>query len=271
MTKIILVGCGNMGFAMLQRWMAHDEKPDVLVVEPAEALRTRAGQAGARTIADQADLPAGWQADVVMLATKPALVLEVIGHYAAAMHSGSVVVSVAAGIAASAIAERLGAGAAVIRCMPNTPAAIGEGMMVCCPNADVTRDQRQLVQRLLEGNGKVAFVDDEAMMDAVTAVSGSGPAYVFHFIECLAAAGEKAGLPADLSLMLARQTALGAARLASESNDPPAELRRQVTSPNGTTAAALDVLMRADDGLMDLLKEAVTAAKDRSVALGKPS
>ena len=153
--------------------------------------------------------------------------------------------------------------------MPNTPAAIGKGMMVTVANAHVAQAAAAFVRDLLSASGRVAEIADEGLMDAVTAVSGSGPAYVFHFIECLTAAGEAAGLPADTARLLAMQTVYGAAALAAESGEEPGELRRQVTSPNGTTAAALSVLM-GDDRLKTLVAEAVEAARRRSAELGRP-
>jgi pyrroline-5-carboxylate reductase len=147
--------------------------------------------------------------------------------------------------------------------MPNTPAAVGCGITVCCAGAGVTAAQRAACQELLEAVGEVGWVDDEALIDAVTAVSGSGPAYVFWLTECLAAAGEKVGLDPALSARLARATVFGAGELLRQSPDSPAQLRKNVTSPNGTTQAALDVLMAAD-GLGPLLDRAVAAAARRS-------
>jgi pyrroline-5-carboxylate reductase len=155
-----------------------------------------------------------------------------------------------------------------MRCMPNTPAAIGKGMMVLFSNHLVSGETKQFVADLLSASGKVATIDDEGLMDAVTAVSGSGPAYIFHFIEALTVAAEKAGLPADTAKLLAMQTVYGAASLAAESQESPGTLRQQVTSPNGTTAAALAVLM-GEARLTRLVTEAVEAARLRSVELGK--
>ncbi len=158
--------------------------------------------------------------------------------------------------------------APLVRCMPNPPAAIGKGMMVVVGNSHVSPEARAFVDDLLSASGKVAGIDDEQLIDAVTAVSGSGPAYIFHFIECLTAAGESAGLPSDTAKLLAMQTVYGAAALAAESDEEPGRLREQVTSPNGTTAAALSVLM-GEDRLKKLVGEAVEAARKRSVELGK--
>jgi pyrroline-5-carboxylate reductase len=165
------------------------------------------------------------------------------------------------------MAQRLGAETPIIRCMPNTPAAIGKGMLVYCRNAQVSAECEAFVRALLTASGRVARVEDEALIDAVTAVSGSGPAYVFHFIECLTDAGVAAGLPPDIAAELAMQTVMGAGALAAQSADTPAKLREQVTSPNGTTAAALAVLMQ-DGRMKNLVGEAVEAARQRSVELG---
>src|SRR5204862_5395446 len=161
------------------------------------------------------------------------------------------------------IASHLGDSAATIRCMPNPPAAIGRAITVACPNSRVGAGQRRLCEALLAAIGDSAWVEDEALMDPVTAVSGSGPAYVFLLIEALAEAGERAGLPADLALRLARETVAGAGELARLSPESPARLRENVTSPGGTTRAALDVLM-AENGLPALMQRAVAAATARS-------
>lgn len=267
---VVLVGCGNMGRAMLEGWLAAGKltPAQALVVEPAEALRARAAALGATALADASQIGADVAPRLVVFAVKPQVVLDIVPAYAR-FRDGATFVSVAAGTPIAAFERLLGAGAAVIRCMPNTPAAIGKGMMVTVANAHVAQAAAAFVRDLLSASGRVAEIADEGLMDAVTAVSGSGPAYVFHFIECLTAAGEAAGLPADTARLLAMQTVYGAAALAAESGEEPGELRRQVTSPNGTTAAALSVLM-GDDRLKTLVAEAVEAARRRSVELGRP-
>jgi pyrroline-5-carboxylate reductase len=152
--------------------------------------------------------------------------------------------------------------------MPNTPASIGAGMLVLTARSDVSAETRDFVESLFASSGAVAWIDDESLMDAVTAISGSGPAYVFYFIETLSEAGEKLGLTREIARKLALQTVRGAGQLAALSDHSPAVLREQVTSPGGTTAAALKVLM-ADDGLSALVFKAATAARDRGVELGK--
>ncbi|WP_163270091.1 pyrroline-5-carboxylate reductase [Chelativorans alearense] len=264
--KVVLVGCGNMGYAMLKGWLAAGKLAagDVTVVEPNEGLRARAATHGVTVAADARELDVA--ADLVVFAVKPQVIRDVVPAYRDL--EGATYLSVAAGTGVATFENLLGREAAVMRCMPNTPAAIGKGMMVVFANRNVRPEAKAFVEELLAASGAVATVADEALMDAVTAVSGSGPAYVFHFIECLAAAGEKAGLPADTARLLAMQTVYGAACLAKESGEEPGTLREQVTSPGGTTAAALGVLM-GEERLVELVSAAVEAAKRRSVELGK--
>ncbi|MFN3260007.1 MAG: pyrroline-5-carboxylate reductase [Pikeienuella sp.] len=263
---LVLAGCGNMGRAMLAGWMKARPGLAVHVVEPADALREAAAALGARAVAAPGELPEGLAPDLVFLAVKPQVMPAVLPDYARL--KGAVFVSVAAGTTIATLRAGLGAAARVIRVMPNTPAAIGAGMSVLCPTPEVPEAAVALTEALMATTGDVARIDDEGLMDAVTAVSGSGPAYVFHLIETLAAAGAAAGLPEALSLRLARQTVMGAGKLAAESAAPPGTLREQVTSPNGTTAAALSVLM-AEDGLAPLMRRAVAAAKARGEALAR--
>ncbi|MBX3584146.1 MAG: pyrroline-5-carboxylate reductase [Rhizobiaceae bacterium] len=267
--RVLLVGCGNMGFAMLSGWLASGKltPSETLVIEPNDELRQRAAGVGAGVAASSAGLGPDVSPEIVVIAVKPQVLREVLAGYKG-LAGKSTFLSIAAGVGVSAFTEILGSGAAVVRCMPNTPASIGKGMMVLFSNANVSEQAKQFVNDLMSASGEVATIDDEGLMDAVTAVSGSGPAYVFHFIECLTAAAAKAGLPADVARLLAMQTVNGAAALAAESREDPAVLRRQVTSPNGTTAAALEVLM-GEDRLKNLVAEAVEAARARSVELGK--
>lgn len=266
---ILLAGCGNMGFALLKGWIAAGaaEPAAVSVVEPNDVLRQRAAALGVGACADATELPAGLAPRMVLFAVKPQVMSAVVPQYR--RFSGSATfVSIAAGTPIRTIEGILGSGAAVLRCMPNTPAQIGKGMLVTCANARVKPDEAAFVERLLATSGAVTSVEDERLMDAVTAVSGSGPAYVFHFIECLTTAAMNAGLPEETAHLLAKQTVMGAGALAAESTETPARLREQVTSPNGTTAAALAVLM-GEDRLKSLLGEAVEAARLRSIELGK--
>ncbi|MEC9344793.1 MAG: pyrroline-5-carboxylate reductase [Pseudomonadota bacterium] len=265
---LLLVGCGKMGGAMLDGWLnCGTPAASVVVVEPAEALRQPFAARGVTAVADAAAIPAGFHPDTVVLAVKPQAMGDVIGAYARFAGPGTQFLSIAAGTTIAFFEAALGASAAIIRCMPNTPAAVGKGMLVGCPNGNVTAGQKDRADALLGAVGEVAWIEDEALMDAVTAVSGSGPAYVFHLIECLSEAGVAAGLPADISARLAMQTVYGAGALAKDSGTDPAQLRVNVTSPGGTTAAALGVLM-AEGGLKDLMVRAVAAATARGKELG---
>jgi len=266
---VVLVGCGNMGYAMLAGWLksAKLNPYEVFVVEPNEALRERAAALGAVVGADASAMPADISPKLVIFAVKPQVMRHVVPDYRHLGAKGATYLSIAAGSRTSVFEELLGPSAAVVRCMPNTPAAVGKGMMVTFANRNVTEDTEGFVADLLSASGEVASIDDENLMDAVTAVSGSGPAYVFHVIECLTAAGEAAGLPQDTAKLLAMQTVYGAACLAKDSGETPTRLREQVTSPNGTTAAALSVLMEGDR-LKLLMTDAVEAARKRGVELG---
>ncbi|MEN3953038.1 pyrroline-5-carboxylate reductase [Iodidimonas sp. SYSU 1G8] len=263
---LVLVGGGRMGSAMLAGWLAEGMAADaVVVVEPDEesAARLRHYHPGVRLIADLASLDA--DPSVVVLAVKPQIMNQVLA--AAASYPGALFLSIAAGKTIGYFAEAFGPSAAIVRAMPNTPAAIGRGMTVCVANTHVTPAQRLLCTGLLEAVGTVAWIDNEKLMDAVTAVSGSGPAYVFYLIECMAAAGQAAGLPAELADMLARQTVSGAGALVEASEtESVGTLRRNVTSPNGTTEAAMNILM-GENGLAPLIRHAVEAASRRSKEL----
>jgi pyrroline-5-carboxylate reductase len=268
--KVVLAGCGNMGYAMLWGWLKSGKlRPDeTFVIEPNPELRSRAKALGSAVGGDAGEIPAGAVPALIVLAVKPQVIRDVTAGYRRFGDGRTTFLSIAAGTAMATFEEILGERAPIIRCMPNTPASIGKGMMVTFANERVSDKARNFVTDLLSASGKVASVDDENLMDAVTAVSGSGPAYIFHFIECLTAAAESAGLPTETAKLLAMQTVHGAASLAAESRDDPGQLRQQVTSPNGTTAAALAVLM-GEDRLKQLVTEAVEAARIRSVELGK--
>ena len=259
---IVLVGCGNMGGAMLRGWVAADAASRFLVVEPA-GLPTDLVAAPGVDWCPAADLlPGDLGPDAVVIAVKPQLVDEVLPRYRRWVCPATFFLSIAAGKTLDGLARHLGA-AAIVRTMPNTPAAIGRGITIACASPLVTAAQRQFCELLLAAMGESAWVEDEALLDPVTAVSGSGPAYVFLLIEALAQAGEAEGLSPELALQLARATVAGAGELARVRPQSPAELRESVTSPGGTTRAALDVLMAAD-GLVSLVRRAVAAATVRS-------
>ena len=266
-TDILLVGCGNMGFAMLKGWVCQPGM-NFHVVEPSDDLRERAGEAGASVYAAAGEVPGGLSPVLTFLAVKPQVMADVVPQYARLAGGRTTFVSIAAGTTIDTLSSFLPGATPIIRCMPNTPAAIGRGMLVSIAGEHVGEPARTLTERLLATSGETAWIDDESLMDAVTAVSGSGPAYLFHFIECLAEAGVAVGLPPELAGQLALQTVAGAGELAARSDDPPSRLREQVTSPAGTTAAALDIFM-SEDSLRSLVTKAVIAARDRGIELGK--
>lgn len=270
-TRIVLVGCGHMGFAMLKGWLGGGVVPvdQVAVVEPAPALRERAAGLGVRAVADAEALDASDAPELLILAVKPQVIRDVAAHYRHWGNGATTVLSVAAGTSIATFEDVLGGQTPVVRSMPNIPAMIGKGMIATYANAHVSPETAKFVEALLSCSGAVAGLPEEAMMDAVTAVSGSGPGYVFFFIEALEEAAKRAGLPNDVAALLAKQTVWGAASLAVESQEVPAELRRQVMSPNGTTVAGLNVLMDETKGLGPLLAGTVDAARRRSEELGK--
>jgi len=261
---LAILGAGNMGRALiggLLRKGTPAERISVGEAVPA-ARETLARELGLQATAD--NLTAVEHAQVVVLAIKPQDIAAALQPLQPVLQRNRpLVLSVAAGVRVAALQAACGPGVPVVRAMPNTPAAIGRGMTVMTPSAAVTAAQRMLADELLGAVGATAWVDDEALMDPVTAVSGSGPAYVFLLIECLTRAGVKAGLDPELAERLATVTVAGAGAYAERSGEPAAELRRRVTSPNGTTEAALRVLM-GEGGLEGLLERAVRAAADRS-------
>lgn len=260
---LLLVGCGKMGGALLRGWLQRGVRPsDVVVVEPNSAAIADLAAQGV-VVDDGARLPVGLRPALVLLAVKPQMMDTALPGYRRFAGSGTVFLSIAAGRTIASFERSLGGSTPIVRSMPNTPAAVGRGITVACPNAKVTPDQRKLCDELLSAVGEVAWVDDETLLDAVTAVSGGGPAYVFLLIECLAEAGAAAGLPPDLAMRLARATVSGSGELARLSAEPAAALRQNVTSPGGTTLEALKVLMAAD-GLQPLFTKAIAAATRRS-------
>jgi pyrroline-5-carboxylate reductase len=262
MTDVLLLGCGRMGGALLKGWRESGAVGSAIVVDP--ALPSVQGAPVVASLFEVADpLP-----KTILLAVKPQMLDQVTPALAQRLPDDALVISIAAGKPLAYFADRLGADVAVVRTMPNTPAAIGRGITVCCAGTNVDAAGRATADRLLSAVGKVTWTEDEALMHAVTAVSGSGPAYVFLLIEALQAAAEAVGLPANLAAELARETVAGAGELARQSGEGAAKLRADVTSPAGTTAAALAVLM-AENGLPALIKLAVAAATARSEELAK--
>jgi pyrroline-5-carboxylate reductase len=262
---LLLVGCGKMGAALLAGWIERGIGAPYTIVEP------HAAAAGAFTkrldvahVAHARDLPAGLAPDAVVIAVKPQVTDEVLPPYA--RFTRALFLSIAAGRTIGYFERMFGEPAAIVRGMPNTPAQIARGITVMCANAHVNAAQRHLADRLMAAVGEVGWVADENLIDAVTGVSGSGPAYAFLLVECMAAAGMAQGLPAPLAMQLARATVSGAGELMHRTDTEASKLREAVTSPNGTTAAALKVLM-AEDGLKPLMERAIAAATRRSKEL----
>jgi len=266
---LLLVGCGRMGGALLKGWIGAGIDPAaVLVVDPATANGGSSAPEGVAAVADLAGLPEGITPRMIVLAIKPQVMDEAMPGLKTFTDRGATVLSIAAGKGLAYFKAAFGAEAPVIRAMPNTPAAIGQAIPAGIANAHVDAATRELAELLLGTVGAFVWLDEEKHMDAVTAVSGSGPAYVFYLTECLASAGAAAGLPPELSHKLALHTVAGAGALLAEGDLAPAELREAVTSPAGTTAAALDVLM-SEKGLSVLMRKAVTAATKRSRELSR--
>tara|TARA_R110000868_G_scaffold334991_1_gene595694 strand:- start:31671 stop:32486 length:816 start_codon:yes stop_codon:yes gene_type:complete len=267
-TRLLLIGCGKMGSAMLEGWLAKGLNADnVYIVEQAEAADKLSTRYGIHGVTDVREVPQDFIPQVVLFAVKPQILPEVIENYKPLVRAETVFLSVAAGKTITFFTSHLGEAARIVRAMPNTPAAVSRGMTVMYPTDNVSQAQRDMCETLLATVGLVSWVDDETLMDAVTALSGSGPAYIFHLVEAMAQAGEAAGLPSEQAMLLARQTVVGAGFLLDASDETAATLRENVTSPGGTTAAALNVLMDQTNGLPELMTRAVEAARKRSVEL----
>ena len=262
---IVLAGAGKMGGAMLSGWLAQGLAGNsVVVIEPHPSPDVLAAAAkGVRLNAQRKDVG---DAAALVIALKPQSFREAGPALRPFAGPGTLVVSIMAGMTIASIADVCGGN--IVRAMPNTPAAIGRGITVAVAANDVSAPQRAVADALLRATGSVEWVDDESLMDAVTALSGSGPAYVFLLAEELARAGVEAGLPEALATRLARETVAGSGELLSRSDLASATLRQNVTSPGGTTAAALEVLM-GEGGMASLLTRAVAAATRRSKELAK--
>jgi pyrroline-5-carboxylate reductase len=260
----VMVGAGKMGGAILKGLVTGGLNPSLVIVQdpkPAPEMANFLAAHGIEAVSEVTTLDA--PPAVIMAAVKPQVMDAVFPPVAKLAGPKTIVLSVAAGRPIASFEAHLADDVTVVRAMPNTPAAVGHGMTVCCGNTAMTPQQKVLCTTLLETIGKVGWVDDEQLIDAVTGVSGSGPAYVFWMTECLAEAGVKAGLEQGLAQELARQTVAGSGVLMSQSTQSASDLRKAVTSPGGTTAAALEVLMREPSGLQDLMTEAVEKARQR--------
>ncbi|MGO9362161.1 MAG: pyrroline-5-carboxylate reductase [Rhodomicrobium sp.] len=257
--SIFLIGAGRMGGALLRGWLAAGFPAGSLAVAEPNPAPELAALLKQHAIAARPEAAP----DVMVLAVKPQIMNEVLAGIAPLAGQNTAVLSIAAGRTVASIAAHFAPGMAIVRAMPNLPAEIGRGITAAFANAHVTLPHRTLCDTLLRAAGEVAWIEDESLIDAVTAVSGSGPAYVFHLAECLTDAGVAAGLPQDLAARLARATVSGSGELLHLSPLPPSQLRENVTSPGGTTAAGLSVLM-AEPGLKTLIRETIAAAARRS-------
>jgi len=268
---IMLVGAGKMGSALLNGWLASNDdaqaKNKFVVIEPypSPELESLADNNAVTLFKEPAAASA--EPAVMIFAVKPQMLDEVLREVSGCAASETVILSIIAGSKIAAFEASFGPSAKIVRAMPNTPASIGRGITVCCANASALVPDQQICEHLLSAVGEVAWVDAETLLDPVTAVSGSGPAYVFLMIEAMTEAGISAGLQPELAQQLARATVSGAGELARQSQDSAATLRKNVTSPGGTTEAALKVLM-GPDGLERLMKQAIEAATKRSIELG---
>lgn len=261
--SLVLAGAGKMGGAMLRGWLAMGlEGARITIFDPFadDTLKALCSEHGIVLNPPVEDVA---PPEILVLAIKPQMLEEAAPGIAPLVAGETCVLSIMAGKTIADIAARLPA-QAIVRTMPNTPAAVGRGVTGAAASTDVTGRQKAAASALLSAIGRVVWLDSEDLIDAVTAVSGSGPAYVFYLVECMARAGVEAGLPEDLAMQLARATVEGSGELMyREGGTPASQLRVNVTSPGGTTAAALDVLM-ADDGLQPLMTRTVAAAKKRA-------
>jgi len=261
--SMLLLGCGKMGGAMLRGWLARGVPGNQLfVVDPSPRDLDDVRAAGVTIVTKPADLPAGFQPAIVLLAIKPQFMDEALPDYRRFAKPDTLFLSIAAGKTLSYLRQQIG-NATIVRAMPNTPAAVGRGVSVIVRQSGVSDVQLNLCADLLSAVGEIAWVDDEDLINAVTAVSGGGPAYVFLLIECLAEAGRQAGLPAEMAMQIARSTVCGSGELAYQSSESAEALRKAVMSPKGTTEQAIGVLM-AEDGLQPLMTRAIAAATRRS-------
>ncbi|WP_448678785.1 pyrroline-5-carboxylate reductase [Pseudomonas nicosulfuronedens] len=270
-TRIAFIGAGNMAASLIGGLRAKGvAASDIRASDPGAEQRAKiAAEHGIDVVGDNASAVAG--ADVVVLAVKPQVMKDVCLALVPALSENALIVSIAAGIPCASLERWLGEvngqPRAIVRCMPNTPALVGLGASGLYPNASVSAAQREQAQQLLSAVGIALWLDEERQIDAVTAVSGSGPAYFFLLMEAMTAAGEKLGLSREVAGQLARQTALGAAQMATTSDVDPAELRRRVTSPKGTTEAAITTFQA--NGFEALVEKAVNAADHRSAELAE--
>jgi pyrroline-5-carboxylate reductase len=265
--SLLLVGCGKMGSALLQGWLGAGLAPAQFYVQepnPDDALQSLGVHLNPSFETLEAAAPS-----IIILAIKPQLAVATLPPLAVLANEDALIVSLMAGVPINTLSDLLGGEASFVRTMPNTPAAIGEGITALFAS-DGTKDmQKQTAAALLGAVGQTVWLDNEKLIDAVTAISGSGPAYVFHMVEALAAAAVNLGLPQDMAAQLAVQTTIGSAGMLRDTSTDPRQLRVNVTSPGGTTEAALDVLMGDMGGLVDLMRRTTQAAAARAGELSK--
>lgn len=269
--KLALIGCGKMGSAILRGWLAAGERGKILVLDPA-GLPPELGHLPLityfKSTSEFVKAATAEKPEVFILAVKPQVMEAACKSIAPAVSRESLILSIAAGQAITNFEKRFSPAQPVVRAMPNTPAAIGKGITVAVAGKNVSAAQKKTADEILRSTGALEWIDDEELLDAVTALSGSGPAYVFLLMDTLASAGMQAGLPADLAAKLARQTVIGAAALAeSEPGTDAAQLRKNVTSPGGTTEAALKILMNGP--LQEIFDTALAAATARGRELSR--
>lgn len=256
--QILLVGCGAMGSALKGGWEQAAIALKVMVIDPSNPQH----------LPDSNALPSDFMPDVIILAVKPQTLLSVLPSYVHFAQQGSLIISIAAGVPLKAYHKILGEDARIIRAMPNLPVIVGQGMSVLTTQQPLSENYRTLGEALFAASGKVVWLEDEKLMDVVTAVSGSGPAYFFKMVEELTKAGIAGGLPLDIATQLARQTAVGSGAMMQHLSSSPTDLRMRVTSPEGTTAAAMKVFDQ-DGAFGTLVLDAVKAATRRSKELSQ--
>lgn len=259
---LVMLGCGKMGSAMLQGWLSEGlraQSVHVIDPHPSDWLRST----GVNINANLPENPS-----VLMIAVKPQMMDEALPQVAPFGGGGTLILSVAAGTPIRTYEQSFGPGTRIVRSMPNTPAAVGKGITAIVGNSDATEADLDLAEAMLSAIGQVVRLSTEGQIDAVTGISGSGPAYIFYMIDTLAAAARAEGLPEDMAMHLAKATVAGAGALAEQAEETPEQLRLNVTSPNGTTQAGLEVLM-GENGLAPLMRRTVAAATARSRELRK--
>lgn len=263
--KILLIGAGKMGGALVSGWLSNGLSPaQIMVLDPFPSSEVEALDL---VLNPSIDAIVAAQPEIIVLAVKPQIAADILSDIAPTLPASSLVLSIMAGLSLDRL-ETLTGVKSIVRTMPNTPASLGVGASVLIASASVSELQKKLAEGLMTAVGSTAWIDNEVLMDAVTAISGSGPAYVFHFVEALAKAGETLGLDSALSMRLARQTVAGAGQMLSAFDQSATELRENVTSPNGTTQAALEVLMQPE-ALTLLLEKTTAAAAQRSRELSE--